>query len=161
MNAFIVNTINWEKSWMTLLISRRITTHKNSDPVPSSQLQAFFTSWINKDTPTITQCSLLNTETSNTSLQLRIIQPSNLLDGRSFYRWLQEGASWMGMMNFITFIEISSIRDKNWRWFPSSLGHPLPNSERQVAQEKLLEDSMSKQLTNYPEILSILTHRTY
>jgi len=161
MNAFTVNTINWEKSWRTLLISRRSTTHKKSDLVPSSQLQAFFTSWISKNTPTMTQYSHLNTETSSTSLQLRIIQPSDLLDGRSFYRWLQEGESSMEMMNAIPFVEISSTREGNWRWFPSSFGHPWASSQRQVAQEKFLEDSMSNQLRNCPRIWYNLAHRTY
>ena len=143
MNAFTVNTINWEKSWRTLLISRRITIHKKSDPTPSSQLQAFFTSWINKNIPTMAQCSYLNTETSSTSLQFGIIQPPDLLGERSFYRWLQEVESSMGMMNAFLVLGIGSMKEGNWRWFPNSFSHPWVNLEWQVALERLLEVSMS------------------
>jgi len=67
----------------------------------------------------------------------------------------------MGMMNAIPFFEISSTREGSWSWFPSSLGHPWANSERQVAQEKFLEDSMSNQLTNCLGNMSNLAHHTY
>jgi len=79
------------------------------------------------------QCSLLNTQTNNTYFPFTTIQPSDLLDGRSFYRYLQEGESSMGMMNAIPFVKISSAREGSWRWFPSSLCYPWANSDRQVA----------------------------
>jgi len=37
------------------------------------------------------------------------------------------------MMTAIPFVENGSMREGNWRWFPSSLGHPWVNSKRQVA----------------------------
>jgi len=65
-----------------------------------------------------------------------------------------------GLLRVIPLVKIGSKREGNWIWFPNSLGHPWENSERQVAQKKFLEDSMSNQLKNCPENLSILTHHT-
>ena len=64
-----------------------------------------------------------------------------------------------GFIGVIPLVTIGSKRDGNWRWFPNSLGHPWANSERQVAQEKFLEDSISNQLTNCLRNLSILPYR--
>ena len=141
MNALKDYTIIWEKSWKYLLIERRITTHK-FDPAPSSQLQTFFTSWVARNSD-ITTILCLNTKTISASLSLRNIQPSNLFDEGSIYRWVKEVESSMMMMNSFLFLGIGSMKEGNRRWFPNSFIHPWANSEGQVAQEKLLEVSMS------------------
>ena len=67
----------------------------------------------------------------------------------------------MMMMNAFLFLGIGSMKEGNWRWFPNSLGHPWVNLEGQVALEKFLEVSMSNQLSNFPGILSYLTHHIF
>ena len=62
-----------------------------------------------------------------------------------------------GLISVIPLVTIGSTRE----WigdFLKYLTHPWANSERQVAQEKFLEDSMSNHLENCPKHLSILAH---
>ena len=64
-----------------------------------------------------------------------------------------------GLISVIPLVTIGSIREGITDGFRSII-HPWANLERQVAQEKFLEDSMSIHLANYLIHLSTLTRHT-
>ena len=144
----------WRKTWIALLISRiakRITTNC-SDPVSPSSMKALLSPHEKLRSP---NTMIFQQETNNTSLQDTKFQPLDLWDEGSIYRWLQGGESASGIW-LVSSLWYFLIPLGDW-W---SLTHPWANAERQVSQEKFLEDYMIFHLANWPCHLSTLAHRT-